>query len=531
MFAVLSSPTSVTTAHPVGLRPAATARSVDAAPSAVRVQTRARLAMTRARLVTHSVPAGTRASFATRDTPVLRRRAVRTVDLRGASYFVGTGITSSHGKHIVAGADNKSVDTATAATDEVDALAARLETLKEKSRSMLAEAEALERQVDGTTDGVGKETAEETAADVATEDKTAVTATAKETAVKPTSAQSSQVVSETTWKSKAVGDGESVKTQSSEASETPTEDSSERTSVTKAMRILGGFVTGASLIVAGGSYAAGATTVLATEPALALFGSFAAFAAVSVIDVLMPVIKKTQEEAEAKTQAEAAKAPAKPKAKPAAKAKEAPASGEAKETKKKTKMPTPVNKPVTTAAATKAVEAAKEEDIVGSMIKKSTKMKTASADPTKKDTQWLDPNDAARMSGALGQGTSDARRTLSNAETLVKADTKSITFSGVGEASVSGSSDEQKLEELRAIAVQRMTKQKMYEEYVKMRPAAAGMGKQSVAKKTNSEFNLFNALVKFLLFPLMLPFDILRFLLKLVRVVLGGGKDGVIWGR
>ena len=76
-----------------------------------------------------------------------------------------------------------------------------------------------------------------------------------------------------------------------------------------------------------------------------------------------------------------------------------------------------------------------------------------------------------------------------------------------------------------------MTKQKMYEEYVKMRPAAAGMGKQSVAKKTNSEFNLFNALVKFLLFPLMLPFDILRFLLKLVRVVLGGGKDGVIWGR
>ena len=47
---------------------------------------------------------------------------------------------------------------------------------------------------------------------------------------------------------------------------------------------------------------------------------------------------------------------------------------------------------------------------------------------------------------------------------------------GAGGASVSGSADEVKLEELRAIATQRMAKQRMYEEYVKARPAAAGGG-------------------------------------------------------
>ena len=70
-------------------------------------------------------------------------------------------------------------------------------------------------------------------------------------------------------------------------------------SVVDSVRALAGVVTGASLLAVGGSCAAGATSLLATEPVLALFGSAAAFAAVSVIDAVTPALKKREAAAEA----------------------------------------------------------------------------------------------------------------------------------------------------------------------------------------------------------------------------------------
>ena len=101
----------------------------------------------------------------------------------------------------------------------------------------------------------------------------------------------------------------------------------------------------------------------------------------------------------------------------------------------------------------------------------------------KADTQWLDPRDAARMSGAA--------LTRSAAESLVKNDTVSSFGSPrlawpAPAALRSRSADEVKLEELRAIATQRMAKQRMYE-YVKARPAAAGGGARTAFSATKTK--------------------------------------------
>ena len=106
-----------------------------------------------------------------------------------------------------------------------------------------------------------------------------------------------------------------------------------------------------------------------------------------------------------------------------------------------------------------------------------------------------------------------------------------------GGASVSGSADEVKLEELRAIATQRMAKQRMYEEYVKARPAAAGGGARtsvfgdenetattSDAAASSSSGSPLARFLKLVFFPLLLPFAIVKFALRLIRNLLGGGK-------
>ena len=219
-------------------------------------------------------------------------------------------------------------------------------------------------------------------------------------------------------------------------------------------------------------------------------------------------------------------------------------------------MPAPVNKPVDASAAKKAALEVKAEDMaegVGSVIKKketpsspagvTNNMRAATPDPVKADTQWLDPRDAARMSGAaLTRSAADGI-----AESLVKNDTASRVSSpftsrvfsplGAGGASVSGSADEVKLEELRAIATQRMAKQRMYEEYVKARPAAAGGGARtsvfgdenetattSDAAASSSSGSPLARFLKLVFFPLLLPFAIVKFALRLIRNLLGGGK-------
>ena len=173
-------------------------------------------------------------------------------------------------------------------------------------------------------------------------------------------------------------------------------------------------------------------------------------------------------------------------------------------------------------------------------------MRAATPDPVKADTQWLDPRDAARMSGAALTRSAAADGI---AESLVKNDTASRVSSpltsrafsplGAGGASVSGSTDEVKLEELRAIATQRMAKQRMYEEYVKARPAAAGGGarmsvfgenENETAKKTSDTAasspsgSPLARFLKLVFFPLLLPFAIVKFALRLIRNLLGGGK-------
>jgi hypothetical protein len=290
---------------------------------------------------------------------------------------------------------------------------------------------------------------------------------------------------------------------------------------------------------------------------LALFGSAAAFAAVSVIDAVTPALKKREAAAEAA--AAAAKAANPPPRKAAAKKKsDTPAEGkEGAKAGKKSAMPAPVNKPVDASAAKKAALEVKAEDMaegVGSVIKKKetpsspadVTMRAATPDPVKADTQWLDPRDAARMSGAALTGSAAADGI---AESLVKNDTASRVSSpftsrafsplGAGGASVSGSADEVKLEELRAIATQRMAKQRMYEEYVKARPAAAGGGarmsvfgenENETAKKTSDAAasspsgSPLARFLKLVFFPLLLPFAIVKFALRLIRNLLGGGK-------
>ena len=439
---------------------------------------------------------------------------------RGGSLVAGGAETSSS-------AETSAAETA---GDDVDALAERLDKLKEKSQAMLAEAEALEK----TATATGTDETDETSA---TSKRTNGVARADDVSAK--TPESVRV------------DATAKKAAEPQIDDVAAADSAEGgASVVDSVRVLAGVVTGASLLAVGGSYAAGATSLLATEPVLALFGSAAAFAAVSVIDAVTPALKKREAAAEAA--AAAAKAANPPPRKAAAKKKpDTPAEGkEGAKAVKKSAMPAPVNKPVDASAAKKAALEVKAEDMaegVGSVIKKKetpsspagVTMRAATPDPVKADTQWLDPRDAARMSGAA--------LTRSAAESLVKNDTASRVSSpftsrafsplGAGGASVSGSADEVKLEELRAIATQRMAKQRMYEEYVKARPAAAGGGARtsvfgdenetattSDAAASSSSGSPLARFLKLVFFPLLLPFAIVKFAMRLIRNLLGGGK-------
>ena len=512
--------TSVATARPAAtVRPGAAARVATAAarPGA---PLRARLAVPRAQVLVHAcarLPAVAAArsrsplGFAVRlASPVRRGR-------RGGSLVAGGAETSSS-------AETSAAETA---GDDVDALAERLDKLKEKSQAMLAEAEALEK----TATATGTDETDETSA---TSKRTNGVARADDVSAK--TPESVRV------------DATAKKAAEPQIDDVAAADSAEGgASVVDSVRVLAGVVTGASLLAVGGSYAAGATSLLATEPVLALFGSAAAFAAVSVIDAVTPALKKREAAAEAA--AAAAKAANPPPRKAAAK--KTPAEGkEGAKAVKKSAMPAPVNKPVDASAAKKAALEVKAEDMaegVGSVIKKKetpsspagVTMRAATPDPVKADTQWLDPRDAARMSGAA--------LTRSAAESLVKNDTASRVSSpftsrafsplGAGGASVSGSADEVKLEELRAIATQRMAKQRMYEEYVKARPAAAGGGARtsvfgdenetattSDAAASSSSGSPLARFLKLVFFPLLLPFAIVKFAMRLIRNLLGGGK-------
>jgi len=531
MFGVM---TSVATARPAAtVRPGAAARVATAAarPGA---PLRARLAVPRAQVLVHAsarLPAAAAArsrsplGFAVRlASPVRRGR-------RGGSLVAGGAETSSS-------AETSAAETA---GDDVDALAERLDKLKEKSRAMLAEAEALEK----------------TATATGTDETSATSETSKRT--NGVAARADDVSAKTPEPPARV-DATAKKAAEPQRDDVAAADSAEGgASVVESVRVLAGVVAGASLLAVGGSYAAGATSLLATEPVLALFGSAAAFAAVSVIDAVTPALKKREAAAEAA--AAAAKAANPPPRKTAAKKKpdtpDTPGKEGAK-AGKKSAMPTPVNKPVDASAAKKAALEVKAEDMaegVGSVIKKKetpsspadVTMRAATPDPVKADTQWLDPRDAARMSGAALTRSAAADGI---AESLVKNDTASRVSSpftsrafsplGAGGASVSGSADEVKLEELRAIATQRMAKQRMYEEYVKARPAAAGGGarmmsvfgenENETAKKTSDAAasspsgSPLARFLKLVFFPLLLPFAIVKFALRLIRNLLGGGK-------
>ena len=529
--------TSVATA---AVRPGASSRVATATvrPGA---PLRARLAFTRARVRAHasaSLPAVAAASAS--------------LGLGSPAVRLATSPRRARGGSLVAGGAEKSssAETSTAAeSDDVDALAERLDKLKEKSRAMLAEAEALEKSATATETAAGDASAEPSA-------ETAATAKATSKA----SEKSATGVAAGAAAKKAADTDPDVSATGNQA------DWKSGASVVESTRVLAGVVAGASALAVGGSYAAGATSLLATEPVLALFGSAAAFAAVSVIDAVTPALEKREAAAEAAAKAAKAANPAARKPPAAAKisppAKEVGAKEKEAEAKtsmtsmavKKTSMPAPVNKPVDASAAKRAA-AEDLEDVgqrdVGSVIKKKetpsspagVSMRAATPDPTKADTQWLDPADAARMSGAaLTPGADGA------AESLVKKDTASRVSSpfasafsplGAGGASVAGSADEVKLEELRAIATQRMAKQRMYEEYVKARPAAAGGGarmsvfgenKNETAKKTSDAAasspsgSPLARFLKLVFFPLLLPFAIVKFALRLIRNLLGGGK-------
>ena len=472
-----------------------------------------------------------------RKRPERRRAATARASSRRAP------LRRARGGSLVAGGAEKSssAESSTAvASDDVDALAERLDKLKEKSRAMLAEAEALEKSV---TDEKNDKAETSAGGASATEAETAATS-------KPTPAASETTVK----KLDSEGDGKEATAKKTKAEpltpEGAEEEQSEQKSVVESVRVLSGVVAGASLLAVGGSYAAGATSLLATEPVMALFGSAAAFAAVSIIDAVTPALKKREAAAEAAAAAAKAAAPAKTKTAKPAKT-EKPTKTEPNAKPAKTAMPAPVNKPVDASAAKKAALEAESEDMaegVGSVIKKKETsketspagavMRAATPDPSKPDTQWLDPRDAARMSGAARMSNADTF--ADQLESLVKKDTASRVSSpfvsrafsplGAGGASVSGSADEVKLEELRAIATQRMAKQRMYEEYVKARPAAAGRGvaprdeKASGRAKESDASSPLARFLKLVFFPVLLPFAVVKFVLRLIRNLLGGGK-------
>ena len=253
--AMLALRAPVVTATP-GLRPAASVRGTVAAPSA---RPAARAAPLRARLATRRAASSLVASPHARVTTIATRRAAR---------LVPTAAGDADGA-----ASSSSSATDASSEDDVDALAARLETLKAKSRDMLAEAESLER---------------------AAADDDASSGTVIRKGLVPNRAD----------------DADKGAEQGADQGADPVPDAP-----AKAVNFLATTVTVASVIAVGGAYAAGATSLLASEPILALFGSTAAFAAIKIIDVITPIVAEQQERAQAKAAAEAANAP-KPKPKP-----------------------------------------------------------------------------------------------------------------------------------------------------------------------------------------------------------------------
>ena len=512
MFALSPTTASAPPAPPAGFRPAVSTRAAGVGARCRVVPNRgARLTVCRASCLA-VVPAGARRTSAIRPT--------RTAVGGGSLFATNTpacAMPSRRGAHVVTlGLDTGGGDTATTSTTDVDALATRLSKLKEKSNAMLAEAEALERRVDGSTGGGGADVVRDTedaAQDTDTIDTTLDT-----------------LVSGTTKKkavlSKALGSGlSSEKTNNAATDETR--------SAVKTMKTFGGLVAASAVVTVGAAYfVPSAAGVLQLEPALAMFGSLAAFAAVVAIDALTPAIRSAGEKSETKAVAKETGTTAKETKQPA--------SEDTSKSVTKKVMPTPVNKPVTTSVAKKSVEAQKEEDKAGVVVEKTSPVTRIAAPTAKKtDTQWIDPATAASMAGGalpVNQDTDAAQRAVKADTAAVSAERsaallakkeKKYTFGGVNNSSKNTSepSDETKLMELRAVAVQRMAKQKMYEEYVAARPAAAGTGKQSRSgvEKKSKDGGFVAALFKFLVFPLRLPFEIFTFVLKFLRSVLSGG--------
>ena len=477
----------VATATP-GLRPAASVRGTVAAPAA---RPAARAAPLRARLATRRAASPLVASPHARVSTIATRRGARLVptaagDAEGAS-----------------SASSSSSATTASSEDDVDALAARLETLKAKSRDMLAEAESLERAA-------------------ADDDESSGT-----------------VIRKGLVSNRAEGAGQGDDQDADPVPDAPA----------KAVNFVATTVTVASLIAVGGAYAAGATSLLASEPILALFGSTAAFAAIKLIDLVAPIVAEQQERAQEKAAAEAANAP-KPKPKKMTSPEpEQEAAAAAAATAAKPEMPKAVNKPVEAAAAT-AAKAAMEA------TKAAEETKTATAEEATKPAPAPAPSAAAPAAPAAAAAEESdvdavtaapispaAAAALSNMdepipftnlnEALVKADTAGVFASPsrsfvdakkglplgrngvVGAPGAVEDPDEVKLAAMRKVAAQRMAQRKAYEALVAEREATSA----ETAKVASENPLVF--LVKFVLKVLLSPVIFLRWLIGLFA---GGGR-------
>ena len=475
----------VVTATP-GLRPAASVRGTVAAPSA---RPAARAAPLRARLATRRAASSLVASPHARVTTIATRRAAR---------LVPTAAGDADGA-----ASSSSSATDVSSEDDVDALAARLETLKAKSRDMLAEAESLER---------------------AAADDDASSGTVIRKGLVPNRAD----------------DADKGADQGADQGADPVPDAP-----AKAVNFLATTVTVASVIAVGGAYAAGATSLLASEPILALFGSTAAFAAIKIIDVITPIVAEQQERAQAKAAAEAANAP-KPKPKPKPKKMTSPEPERAEEATTaaaKPEMPKAVNKPVEAAAATVAkaeMQAAKAaESKTGSAATAAADADPAPAEadlapPAEKETD-ADAVAAAPISPAAAAALSNMDEPIPFTnlnEALVKADTAGVfaspsrsfvdAKSGLpsGRSGVAGAPGavedpvEVKLEAMRKVAQQRLAQRKAYEELAAERETMRV--ETAKAASENPVVFLIKCVMKALLSPVI-------FLRWLIRLFAGGG--------
>jgi hypothetical protein len=474
----------VATATP-GLRPAASVRGTVAAPAA---RPAARAAPLRARLATRRAASPLVASPHARVSTVATRRGARLVPTAAGD---GEGASSS---------SSSSSATTASSEDDVDALAARLETLKAKSRDMLAEAESLER--------------------AAADDESSGTVIRK--GLVPNRAEGAD--------------------QGADQGADPVPDAP-----AKAVNFVATTVTVASLIAVGGAYAAGATSLLASEPILALFGSTAAFAAIKLIDLITPIVAEQQERAQEKAAAEAANAP-KPKPKKMT-SPEPEQDATTTTAAAKPEMPKAVNKPVEAAAATAAkvaMEAAKAAEATTAETKTAAAEEatepaaapapSAAAAPAAAEESDVDAVAAAPISPAAAAALSNMDEPIPFTnlnEALVKADTAGVfaspsrSFVGAkaglpsGRNGVAGAPgavedpDEVKLAAMRKVAAQRMAQRKAYEALAAEREA-----KSVDTAKVASE-NPLVFLVKFVLKVLLSPVIFLRWLIGLFA---GGGR-------